>query len=122
LLLIWGVLTLTFFLVHAGPGNPMDRYLSPRISPTTLTQIRQQFDFDQPLPVQNALVIFWEFHANKTFQCRIPSGTKYFNSSWPGVIRLHDRVFPQGQRVVLFDAENHVFKLAVVARMLPVFG
>lgn len=49
---IWSVLTLTFFLVHAAPGDPMDRYLSPRISPQTLAQIRQEFGFDQPLPVQ----------------------------------------------------------------------
>jgi peptide/nickel transport system permease protein len=52
LFLIWGVLTLTFFLMRAGPGDPMDRYISPRIPPETITQIRQQFGFDQPLPLQ----------------------------------------------------------------------
>ena len=52
LFLIWGVLTLTFFLMHAGPGDPMDRYISPRIPPETMAQIRQQFGFDQPLPLQ----------------------------------------------------------------------
>lgn len=52
LLLIWGVLTLTFFLVHASPGDPLDRYISPRIPPETIAAIRQQFGFAQPLPVQ----------------------------------------------------------------------
>ncbi len=54
LFLIWGVLTLMFFFIHAGPGDPMDRYFSPRISQETLTQIRQQFGFDQPVHVQYA--------------------------------------------------------------------
>ena len=50
--LIWGVLTLTFFLMHLAPGDPMDRYISPRVPPETLAQIRRQFGFDQPLPLQ----------------------------------------------------------------------
>ena len=52
MLLLWGVLTLTFFLVHASPGDPLDRYISPRIPPETIAQIRRQFGFDQPLPLQ----------------------------------------------------------------------
>lgn len=52
LFLIWGVLTLTFFLVHASPGDPLDRYVSPRIPPATIAAIRHQFGFDQPLHVQ----------------------------------------------------------------------
>ncbi|MCK6560961.1 ABC transporter permease [candidate division KSB1 bacterium] len=49
LLLVWGVLTLTFFLMHASPGDPTARFLSPQISPPTLALLRQQFGFDQPL-------------------------------------------------------------------------
>jgi len=52
LLLLWGVLTLTFFLMHAGPGDPLDRYISPHIPPETIAMIRHQFGFDQPLHVQ----------------------------------------------------------------------
>lgn len=54
LFLIWGVLTLTFFVMHASPGDPMDRYISPRVPPAIINQLRQQFGFDQPLPVQYA--------------------------------------------------------------------
>jgi ABC-type dipeptide/oligopeptide/nickel transport system permease component len=54
LFLLWGVLTLTFFLVHASPGDPLDRYISPRPPPATLALIRHQFGFDQPLYVQYA--------------------------------------------------------------------
>ncbi len=53
-LLIWGVLTLTFFLIRLSPGDPLDRYRSPRILPETIALIRQQFGFDQPLHVQYA--------------------------------------------------------------------
>ena len=52
LLLLWGVLTLTFFLMHLSPGNPLDRYISPRIPPETIAAIRRQFGFDEPLAVQ----------------------------------------------------------------------
>lgn len=52
LFLLWGVLTLMFFLIHLSPGDPTDRYLSPRIPPETIAAIRRQFGFDQPLPVQ----------------------------------------------------------------------
>jgi peptide/nickel transport system permease protein len=38
--------------MHAAPGDPMDRYISPRIPPETIAQIRQQFGFDQPLLLQ----------------------------------------------------------------------
>lgn len=48
-LLFWGILMLTFFLMRANPGNPLDRYISPRIPPETIARIRQQFGFDQPL-------------------------------------------------------------------------
>jgi peptide/nickel transport system permease protein len=41
-----------FFLIHLSPGDPTDRYLSPRIPPETIAAIRRQFGFDQPLPVQ----------------------------------------------------------------------
>ncbi len=50
--LIWGVLTLTFFMLHLSPGDPMDRFISPRIPPETLAQIRRQLGFNQPLPLQ----------------------------------------------------------------------
>lgn len=62
LLLLWGVLTLTFFLMHASPGDPLDRYISPRISPTTIAQIRQQFGFDRPLIIQYAKWLWQWLH------------------------------------------------------------
>ena len=52
LFLLWGVLTLMFFLIHLSPGDPTDRYLSPRVPPETIATMRRQFGFDQPLPVQ----------------------------------------------------------------------
>ena len=64
LLLLWGVLTLTFFIMHASPGHPLDRYISPRIPPATIAHLRQQFGFDQPLTVQYAKWLWQWSHFN----------------------------------------------------------
>lgn len=52
LFLLWGVLTLSFLLLHLSPGSPADKYLSPQVSLETLTLIRHNFGFDQPIPSQ----------------------------------------------------------------------
>lgn len=52
LLIIWGVLTVTFFLLHIAPGSPTDRYLRPDIDPAVVANIQKQLGLDRPLPVQ----------------------------------------------------------------------
>jgi peptide/nickel transport system permease protein len=49
LLLVWIVLTITFFLMHLAPGDPMARYDHPDISPETVRMMREQLGLDRPL-------------------------------------------------------------------------
>ncbi len=52
LLLVWIVLTITFFLLHIAPGDPMARYDDPDISPETVKLIREKLGLDKPLAEQ----------------------------------------------------------------------
>jgi len=50
--LVWGILTLTFFLMHLAPGDPTTRYFDPNVSPEVVEQMRRNLGLDQPVPVQ----------------------------------------------------------------------
>ncbi len=50
LLTLWVIITLTFVLMHAIPGDPF--ISEARISPQALDNLRRFYGLDQPLPVQ----------------------------------------------------------------------
>jgi peptide/nickel transport system permease protein len=50
--IVWAVVTLTFFAIHAAPGSPFMPENSENIDPQTIQRIRQKFGLDQPLPLQ----------------------------------------------------------------------
>ncbi|ARM30391.1 ABC transporter permease [Prosthecochloris sp. HL-130-GSB] len=50
--LIFGVLTLTFFIIRLAPGDPAAFFIQPGISPNVAEQIRQQYGLDDPVYVQ----------------------------------------------------------------------
>lgn len=50
LLTLWVIISLTFVLMHAIPGDPF--ISEARISPQALENLRQFYGLDQPLPVQ----------------------------------------------------------------------
>jgi peptide/nickel transport system permease protein len=54
--LLLGIATITFFIVHMAPGDPMDMYLEPRmhqqIDPEVIETIRRKYGLDQPIHVQ----------------------------------------------------------------------
>ena len=50
--LIFGVLTLTFFIIRLAPGDPAAYFIQPGISPHVAEQIRDQYGLNDPLPVQ----------------------------------------------------------------------
>jgi peptide/nickel transport system permease protein len=50
--LIFGVLTLTFFIIRLAPGDPAAFFIQPGISPHVAEQIRAQYGLNDPLPVQ----------------------------------------------------------------------
>jgi peptide/nickel transport system permease protein len=50
--LVFGVLTLTFFITRLAPGDPSSLFIQPGISPNVAEQIRAQYGLNDPLPVQ----------------------------------------------------------------------
>jgi peptide/nickel transport system permease protein len=50
--LIWLVLTLTFVLLQAAPGDAADLLVPPDASPEVAQQLRQELGLDRPLPQQ----------------------------------------------------------------------
>lgn len=50
--LIWLVLTLTFVLLHAAPGDAADLLVAPDAPPEAAAQLRQELGLDRPLPQQ----------------------------------------------------------------------
>ena len=52
LLLLWGVLTLTFAIVHLAPGDPVELMVQPDMSTTDIAQLRHSLGLDQPLLAQ----------------------------------------------------------------------
>ncbi len=49
LVLLWGVLTLTFALVHIVPGDPVDLMVQPDMSAEDVAHLRSSLGLDRPL-------------------------------------------------------------------------
>ncbi len=52
MVLVWGIVTLTFLMIHFAPGDPTAIYLNPQIPPEVHEQIRHNLGLDQPVAVQ----------------------------------------------------------------------
>jgi len=50
--LIWLVMTLTFALLHAAPGDAADLLVAPDASPEAASRLRSDLGLDRPLPIQ----------------------------------------------------------------------
>jgi peptide/nickel transport system permease protein len=54
--LLFGIATISFFVVQMAPGDPMDMFLEPRLrrqaDPETIELLRQKYGLDQPVHVQ----------------------------------------------------------------------
>ncbi|MBF0586494.1 ABC transporter permease [Prosthecochloris sp. N3] len=50
--LVFGVLTLTFFIIRLAPGDPAAFYIQPGISPNVAEQIREQYGLNDPVYIQ----------------------------------------------------------------------
>ncbi len=50
--LIFGVLTLTFFIIRLAPGDPAAFFIQPGISPNVAEQIREQYGLNDPVYIQ----------------------------------------------------------------------
>lgn len=51
-LLVWGVVTVTFFLAHLAPGDPVDLLSDPTMRTEDIELLRERYGLDEPLPVQ----------------------------------------------------------------------
>jgi peptide/nickel transport system permease protein len=52
LVLLWGVLTLTFGIIHLAPGDPVDLLLDPSLPPQDVSALRARYGLDDTLAVQ----------------------------------------------------------------------
>lgn len=72
LLLIYLVLTVTFFLIHLAPGDPALLLIGERISAETADNLREVYGLDRPLPLQyltwlRAVVLQFDWGVSITF-------------------------------------------------------
>lgn len=74
ILVVWGVVTATFVLVHATPGDPARTTLGDKASESAVQALRAEWGLDQPLTVQ-----YWHFltdlisgNLGTSFQYRSP--------------------------------------------------
>jgi len=52
LLLVWGVVTVTFFLAHLAPGDPVELLSDATMREEDIAHLRERYGLDEPLPVQ----------------------------------------------------------------------
>lgn len=50
--LFFGLLTLTFFLIHLAPGDPVSIYIQSEVDPYFADRLRTSLGLDDPLPIQ----------------------------------------------------------------------
>ncbi len=50
--LLWGLLTLTFFLIRLAPGDPVALYIESDVDPRIEAHLRESFGLNESLPVQ----------------------------------------------------------------------
>jgi peptide/nickel transport system permease protein len=89
-LLLFGLVTLVFFIVRLAPGDPMLRYVSPEVDPQSIELMRQRFGLDQPLPMQyvswlRATLVDFDFGLSITRQRPV---TELLAQAIPNTLRL----------------------------------
>jgi peptide/nickel transport system permease protein len=52
LLLLFLMITFIFFLLRIAPGNPVQKYISPDLSPALIEKIKHEFELDKPVSEQ----------------------------------------------------------------------
>jgi peptide/nickel transport system permease protein len=86
---VFGVVTLTFVLLHVAPGDPVQRLLGPAATPEQVASARHALGLDQPLPVQYAA---WVGHAiTGDFGVSVVSGRSVASliaQAWPATAVL----------------------------------
>jgi len=89
LAVVFGVVMLTFFLLHAAPGDPVDLMLGPTATPEQLAAQRQALGLDKALPVQ--FVGWIARFARGDWGISIAKGRPVravLGAAWPPTVRL----------------------------------
>ncbi|MFN0072704.1 MAG: ABC transporter permease [Chloroflexota bacterium] len=85
-ILLFVVMTASFFLVHAAPGGPETALFSdPRVSAESLNRMRERFGLNDPLPVQYGK---WLFNAlqldfGRSYSYQLPVISVIAERAWP---------------------------------------
>jgi peptide/nickel transport system permease protein len=61
--IVIGISIISFAIVYLTPGSPVDKFRTPRVSPTVIANLIRLYGLDQPLPIQfwNWFTHFWTF-------------------------------------------------------------
>ncbi|MEX2156484.1 MAG: ABC transporter permease [Gemmatimonadales bacterium] len=89
LAVVFGVVLLTFFLLHLAPGDPVDLLLGPTATPEQLSAQRHALGLDQPLPLQ--FVSWLGRFARGDWGTSIAKGRPVrtvLGAAWPATVRL----------------------------------
>ena len=63
-LVLWGLATVTFFLVHLIPGDPVRLALGPRVPQAVVNEVRRRLGLDNSLPSQYLSYLKMLIHGN----------------------------------------------------------
>jgi len=86
---VWGVVTLVFFLLHAAPGDPAALLVGSTATPAQIAEQRHALGLDRPLPVQYA--VWLGRFARGDWGTSIATGRPVramLGDAWPATARL----------------------------------
>jgi peptide/nickel transport system permease protein len=89
LAVVVGVVTLTFILLHAAPGDPAERLLGPMATAEQLAAGRRALGLDRPLPVQ--FLAWLDQAARGDWGTSLATGRPVrgmLGAAWPATVRL----------------------------------
>lgn len=52
ILVLFLLITLVFILIRLAPGDPLQKFISPKLSPELATQVEKSFNLDKPIHIQ----------------------------------------------------------------------
>ena len=84
--LVFAVMTISFFLIHLTPGGPESALASnPRISAEALQRMRQRFGLDDPLPIQYVkwLSSIAQLDFGRSYAYQLPVTDVIASRAWP---------------------------------------
>jgi peptide/nickel transport system permease protein len=84
---LFGLLVATFFIIHLVPGDPVRIVLAGRANPATIDRVRHQLALDRPIWDQFSVYISHTFqgHFGTSFTLDAPVGETIRERIWPSV-------------------------------------